>query len=194
VRAILDQQKSIEAHVTDFFKGCPVEIFSWEIGNIKESHPFFRVIRVRQEKKWIYISNGASISKRGGNYGCEFFIITPIEDPLMVELLAMVAHYHSAPEFAPLDVGTTVAIGQPWVEGSVCNNLLVSLPYPFGPPLEWLHISKDTHVRFAWLVPITDDEVAYAQEHGVEALEDIFEKAQLNCINVNRCSVLANGS
>lgn len=192
--SVLEQQQAIEAHVRSFFKDCPIELFSWNLGGIKESLPFFRVMRLQQGNKWIYISNGASTLEKGGNYGCEFVIISPKEEPLMVELLAMVAHFQSAPQHRPLDVGSTTAIGQPWLEQSSCTHFLVSLPYPFGPSLEWLHISGETHIRFTWLVPVTEDEAAYAHEHGIEPLEELFEKAQLNYLNVSRCSVLAGGS
>jgi len=194
VLSVLEQQQAIEAHVRGFFNNSPIELFSWELGGIKDSIPFFRVMRLQQGNKWVYISNGASIQRKAGNYGVEFVIISPREEPRMVELLAMVSHFHSAPRHQPLDVGSTIAIGEPWLEESTCNHLLLSLPYPFGPRLEWFHMTDAAHARFTWLVPVTEDEAIFAGEHGIEPLEELFEKAQLNYLSVNRSSVLEQNS
>ena len=42
----------------------------------------------------------------------------------------------------------------------------------------------------AWLlaVPITDAEAAYAGQHGAEALEDLFERAQIDLFDLDRDS------
>lgn len=190
--SVLEQQEAIESHVRSFFKDCPLDLFSWQLGGIQKSIPYFRVMRIKQGKKWIYISNGASAQTKGGTYGCEFILVSPQEDPLLTELLAMVAHYQTAPEHRYIDVGSTIDIGRPWLENSTCSHLLGSLPYPFGPSLEWLCIKSEVHVRFVWLVPITANEALYVSEHGVEALEELFEKSGIKYLDISRQSVLAS--
>jgi hypothetical protein len=48
----------------------------------------------------------------------------------------MVAYYHATSGDYRLDHGHTVPIGRPWIRGSSCDHLLLSLPYPWGPELE----------------------------------------------------------
>jgi hypothetical protein len=43
--------------------------------------------------------------------------------------------------------------------------------------------------RFLWLLPITSSERQFAKEHGVEALEERFDQAQLQYWDINRTSV-----
>lgn len=188
--SVLEQQNAIQAHIRNFFKAEDFKVFSWGLGGIKDSLPFFRVMRLKQGDNWVYVSNGASTIQKGGNYGCEFVLVSPREDPLLVELLAMVAHFQSAPEHRFIDVGNYVKIGRPWLGASACTNLLVSLPYPYGPDLEWLHLDKSQHVRFTWLVPITDDEAKHAAEKGIDALEALFEKTGLAYLDIDRDSVV----
>lgn len=48
----------------------------------------------------------------------------------------MTAHFHRTG--SALGLGHTVNFGRPWLPGSSCTHGLVSLPYLFGPELEWL--------------------------------------------------------
>lgn len=58
----------------------------------------------------------------------EFYIDSPVESPLHVETLAMVARYHSFSQHR-LSHGSVLNIGRPWVEGSEKSHLLVTWPY-----------------------------------------------------------------
>ncbi len=40
----------------------------------------------------------------------------------------MTAYYHAGPLHQRLDVGRTVNIGEPWLDRSACDHLLVSVP------------------------------------------------------------------
>lgn len=72
---------------------------------------------------------------------------------------------------------------------SECSYLLISLPYPYGPKLEWLDLAG-TCVRFLWALPITPREAAYAELNGHDALEQKFDEAKLDYLNPTRSSVL----
>ena len=78
-------------------------------------------------------------------------------------------------------------IGEPWIEGSACDHILVSLPYPYGPMFEEV---PGTHVRYRWLLPITAREAAYACEFGVDELERHFESAEIDFANPARSSAV----
>jgi Suppressor of fused protein (SUFU) len=47
-----------------------------------------------------------------------------------------------------------------------------------------------TYISFWWLIPITKKEADYAEKHGVEALEKIFEKKRVDVLDVKRKSVV----
>ncbi len=103
----------------------------------------------------------------------------------------MTAYYHANPDDPTfrLDVGHTVPIGEPWSPGSLCDHVLVSLPYPFGPELEvcaW----DGGHARLLWLLPITAAERDFEVAHGLEALEQRFDDAALAYSDTRRGSVV----
>ncbi len=73
--------------------------------------------------------------------------------------------------------------------GSKCDHLLISIPYPYGPKLEWLKL-EDTCVRFLWALPITGREAAFAELNGYQALEEKFEASKVNYQDIPRSSVV----
>jgi len=100
----------------------------------------------------------------------------------------MTAYYHAGPPIQHLDLGHTVPIGEPWLPGSSCDHLLVSLPYPFGPDLE--SCSWDGgHARLLWMLPITDAEREYKTQNGLDALEERLEQAAVHPTDGGRPSV-----
>ena len=103
----------------------------------------------------------------------------------IVELLHAAAIYHRTG--ARLGLGHTVNFVQPWFCGSLCSYGFVSLPYPYGPSLEW---QDEPEVRFLWLIPITPEEAAFKNSHGIEALEERFEAVQFNYLDPMRPSVM----
>lgn len=105
--------------------------------------------------------------------------------PQMIELLTVVAHYHRTGH--RLGLGHTVNFGEPWLPGSECTRGLISLPYLDGEDLEWL---VEPRVRFLWLIPVTDAEVSFKVQHGLEALEERFEQAAFDYLDPMRASVV----
>ncbi len=107
-----------------------------------------------------------------------------------VELLTMLAYFHRTN--ARLGLGHRVQIGRPWSRGSQCDRGYLSLPYLDGSILEWLCCSS-IHIRHLWFVPITPDESAYMDEHGIEALETLFEESAFNYADPGRPSLVQSG-
>jgi hypothetical protein len=65
----------------------------------------------------------------------------------------------------------------------------------FVPPFLWEDTLKTITVgskTVAWLfaVPVSDGEKYFAQEHGADALEDLFEEKQIDIFNLERKSVV----
>jgi len=99
----------------------------------------------------------------------------------------MVANLHADARYR-LKVGSTVSIGRPWMEGAVADHLLVSLPYPYGPALERCELGE-RHIRYLWLVPITAAEANLARSQGLEALERLLERGDVNVVSPKRRSL-----
>jgi hypothetical protein len=118
----------------------------------------------------------------------ELHLLSPKTTDEVVELLTVVAHYHRTG--AKLGLGHTVNFGRPWIRGSRCEYGLVSLPYLDGPAVEWCELSSAKSIRCLWLIPITAAEVAFKKTHGLEALEQEFDRASLDYANVSRASVV----
>lgn len=180
---------ALEEHVRRFFHGRDVDTWTWPTGPILQQNPHFRALRVAPEHfsgLWTYVSTGGWAATAESGSGLEFILCTPEPAARAVELLAMTVYYHRG---GRLGLGHTVPVGEPWVPGSNCEHLLVSLPYPFGPQLQACHVG-DRHVEFLWLLPITADERTYKIVHGLEALESHFDQAQLKYWNIQRQSTL----
>ena len=107
------------------------------------------------------------------------------ETDCLTEILSATAHYHRTG--SRLGLGHSINFGQPWLPGSRCTFGLLSLPYLDGPELERL---VEPEVRFLWLIPVTEKEVAYKKKYGMEALEQRFEEAQFNYLDPLRHGVV----
>ena len=182
-------------HVADFFAGHEVGDERWaDTPSMRQRLPAFRVIRVAPGPRsplWIYVSAGCWDATRDGEHGLEFLLAAPADDERHVLHLAMAAHYHCNPddESYRLDHGHTVPIGEPWLPGSACDHLLVSLPYPFGPELEMCRWDGG-HARLLWLLPITEAERDFRTEHDLEALEQRFDDVAIRYWEADRPSVV----
>jgi Suppressor of fused protein (SUFU) len=178
---------ALEEHVRGSFTGHRVEAFTWPQGPIREQNPHFRVLRLAPAlpgELWTYASVGGWAAT-DGPLGLEFLICTPNPEDRAVELLAMTVFYNRS---GKLGAGDTLPIGEPWLPGSRCEHMLVSLSYPFDPGLQTCHVG-DRHVEFLWLLPITEAERELKISSGLEALESRFEQVGLKYWQVDRVSV-----
>jgi Suppressor of fused protein (SUFU) len=160
----------------------------WKLG------PEFRVLEFPPqggEDMWTYATVGTSVRPEAGyTHGLELNLHSPDAQAAHVELLTAIAHYHLTGE--PVGLNHTVFFGRPWYPGSSCSYGLLSLPYLYGPKLEWLgEPYDDSSTRFLWLIPITGAERNYVIEQGrAEELEQLFEQNSLNYLDPNRPSVV----
>ena len=162
--------------------------FKWRSGPSEELPEDFSVLRFEpnaQRNMWTYATCGMSLAT--DEEPLEVHLFSPVENPQLVELLTVIAHYHRTGLF--LGLGHTVNFGRPWLAGSTCDRGLISLPYLDGPSLEWLDVDG-LQTRFLWLVPITRAEVEYKKTHGLEALESKLEAASFNYLDPARPSVV----
>lgn len=177
----------LEAHVHSFFEGRPSESVTWPYGPSKRND-HFHVLRFAPgaDGLWVYVSVGSWAWSPDRLRSLEFIVAADHPTDRAVELIAMASFYNRD---IPLGVGHTLPHGRPWLPGSKCDHLLVSLPYPWGPDLETAHVAE-RHVDFLWLLPITKAERDFKVLHGLEALEQRFEDAELEFWNATRESVI----
>jgi hypothetical protein len=182
--------RTVADHCRRFFDGHACSEWTWDLGPIKELAPFFKVLRFTPgplSPMWTSISLGASLLGRPNSTRLEFVLETQFETPRSIELLAMVAHYH---HMEHLGLHHTLPIGEPWQKDASCDHFLVSLPYAFGPKLEVCCLSGESHVQLLSLMPITNAELEFKKEHGVEALEQKFDEHAISYADPRRASVV----
>jgi hypothetical protein len=188
-----DAADALERHVQSFFAGHPIDRRIWPIGPMESHIPGFFVYRVGpgpRFERWTFVTSGcwrATAEENG--HGLEFALSAPTHDDRHVEVLTMLAYYHSTGGQYRLDIGHTVTLGEPWLPGSSCDCLLVSLPYPYGPDLELCTWSTG-HARILWAMPITASERSYAGANGLEALEQKFDDASVMFLDARRAPVV----
>jgi len=178
---------SIQQHYIDCWKNKPTT-HKWEKGPVHELPCEFEVLRfspTTSRSIWIYATCGMSISQ--DIEPLELHIFSNEKHDFLIELLTIVAHCHR--NIAILGHGHTINFGQRWWLDSSCQYGLISLPYLDGPFLEWL-VQKGTKTRFLWLIPITKSEVEYKKRHGLDALEELFDRASFNYLDPYRKSVV----
>jgi hypothetical protein len=137
---------------------------------------------------WTYATCGMS----AGIYEkpIELHLFSPVQAEELVELLTVVAHYHSTG--AHLGLGHTVNLGRPWLPGSRCSFGLISLPYLDGPDLEVMRDpASGQEVHCLWLIPITARERQLKKQRGLQALEDLFQAAGINYVDPHRPDLAA---
>ncbi len=77
-------------------------------------------------------------------------------------------------------------------EPSELTNFLFLPPCCEGAEFGTFHLGDD-RVDFLWMMPITDGELNYMLKYGAEALEDLFEKANMSpMIDEKRSSLVPN--
>ncbi|MEU8578664.1 suppressor of fused domain protein [Streptomyces asoensis] len=122
----------------------------------------------------------------GDGHGLESVMTAHVRDQRFIELMAMIAAYHCTGHRLGLE--HSMSIGAPWVPGSACDHVLISLPYLYGPDLEHCPVPGG-HARILWVLPVTTAETAFRRRHGHEALEQPFDEAEINPLDPFRASV-----
>ena len=153
-----------------------------------EIDPCFTVIKLPptpQRSAWIYAT--AAMSTPKDEQPLELFMLTPEDNDQIAVILAATAHFHRTEK--RLALGHTVSFGEPWLPGSRCTHGLVSLPYLHGPTLEHGRAAGRA-VRFLWLIPITAQERNFKVKHGLESLEQRFERQKFDYLDPYRHSVV----
>ncbi|WP_203931612.1 suppressor of fused domain protein [Virgisporangium ochraceum] len=178
-------------HLHDRFPGQEIAVLPPAPGRIPELVPGLHILSLTlSEGGHLYATAGLWDATQKDGHGLETVLHAPVADDVVhVETLTMVAYYHATGGDYTLDHGHTVPIGRPWVRGSSCDHLLLSLPYPWGPGLETCTVPGG-HIRVLWLLPITAAEKRFRHTHDLETLEQRFEAAGIVPTDPHRRSVV----
>ncbi len=185
----------IGKHYTDYFRGDTV----FEIDPPPEALdrvPGLRILEAPPGKRVdvaSYLTLGCWEAVQTLGVGCEFVLAAREPDPIHVQSLAAAAIAHCGTPAGRLDRGSVVTLAGPWLPGSECDRLLVTLPYPYGPELEycrWRVRGQAQAARVLWLMPITAAEAVYVATDSVEALEARFEQLGVNFADPGRPSAV----
>ncbi|MFF3015657.1 suppressor of fused domain protein [Streptomyces sp. NPDC057939] len=172
--------KAVESHVRAFFEGHSVEAVIHEPGPERgEVPPDLRVLVVGPGPRgdgWAYVTAGCWAATEKDGHGLEFVMTAQVRDQRFIDLMAMIAHYHRGGH--RLDLEHSLPIGEPWVPGSTCDHLLISLPHLHGPDLEHCPLPGG-HARILWTLPVTAAEIEFRRRQGHEALEQLFDDAEI---------------
>lgn len=181
---------SVKKHVSSLWPTSHVAARHWLMGPFAELGPDYAVLELSPTREtnnlWVYCTAGTGVKENGADQ-YEFVLFSLSADERHVETLTMLSNYHRFE--SPLGLGHIVNIGHPWIEGSRCDRLLMSLPYPFGPRLEWLKNGALT-IQLLWALPITPEEAAFVKQDGLEELEQRFDAAKLQYWDPRRRSVI----
>ncbi|MGC2745541.1 MAG: suppressor of fused domain protein [Candidatus Angelobacter sp.] len=183
--------QTIREHVEEFWPNSTISEEVWGEGPIEQTIPGFRVLKIKSrtpKRPVIYMTYGCFTLESEEHIRHEFFLVSPKEERRHVETLTMLANFH-ADERYRLAIGSTVNIGDPWMPGSQCDHLLVSLPYCYGPKLEWLKLDNNC-VQILWALPITAREAAFVELNGYDSLEQKFDEVTVDYVNPARSSVV----
>ncbi|MFI2380443.1 suppressor of fused domain protein [Streptomyces sp. NPDC018964] len=182
--------EAVESHVRAFFEGHSVEVVDYDLGPERRAVvPGLRVLVVGPGPRgdgWAYVTAGCWAAREKDGHGLEFVMTAHVRDQRFIELMAMIAHYHRGGR--RLNLEHSMPIGEPWVPGSPCDHLLISLPYLHGPGLEHCPVPGG-HAHILWTLPVTTAEIEFRRRHGHEALERLFDEAGIIPTDPFRASV-----
>lgn len=189
--ARLPAAEALESHVRVFFAGHSVEAVACDLGpERREVVPGLRVLVVGpgpRSDSWAYVTAGGWAVMEKEGRGLQFVMTAHVRDQRFIDLMAMIAYYHCGGH--QLDLEHSVPIGEPWVPGSACDHLLISLPYLHGPDLEHCPLPGG-HARILWTLPATSAEIEFRGREGHEALERLFDDGEIIPTDPFRASVV----
>ncbi|MGQ0845549.1 MAG: suppressor of fused domain protein [Sporichthyaceae bacterium] len=138
---------------------------------------------------YTYVTIGCWEAVETLGVGTEFVFTVRQPDPSHVHAITSAAAQHCGTPGSRLDRGSIVPLGRPWLPGSNCDRLLVTLPYPYGPKFEFVRWRKFS-ARLLWLLPISPLEEAFVAADGVEAFEARMESLGISFTDPARPSVV----
>lgn len=187
MRQDISFKNSIILHYTSVWDGDCSELKLNEGAMFKEI-PNFSILEfppTHNRKHWIYATKGMSCFRAEK---IELHLFSKRQDVDLIKLLTVIAYYHYSSK-DKIGLNHTVNFGQGWQLSSICTFGLISLPYPYGPDLENFEYCG-VIIKCYWLIPITLQERNFKIENGIDSLENMFEKSNVDLLDPFRKSIL----
>jgi Suppressor of fused protein (SUFU) len=177
---------SVINHIEQFF-GCPGIITVPERQRFSALADDLRIVELDRGSSFVYASAGVCTARNRARAAHEFVLQAPRADRLAREALVLACYWQLSTDEGA-HVGDTLNVEAPWFTGSSMTRLLVSLPYPYGPPFEVVQLDGGD-CSFRWLMPVHDAEAAAVKHRGLDAVEAEFERRQVAVDDPQRASV-----
>jgi hypothetical protein len=183
----------VREHLRKFFRGHLMSEHRWSQGPVEEVLPGFTVACVLPvpggDGHVVYATVGTSSVQGADGQRLELLLVAPEPSDIHVETLAMLAHRRAVGRY-PMGQGAVANLGRPWLPGSQCDHVAITLPYFHGPKLEWTPGRAAERIRMLMVMPITAAEAALARTDGLEALEERMEEEGADMVDPGRASVV----
>ncbi len=177
------RSQAIQQHCEKAFKSKATRL-TFDKGpahDLPEDFCVLEIAPIENRPVWFYVSCGMSFADANP---IEIYLISPRQAVEHLELFYAIAHYHMTGE--ALDTGHTVNFGRPWMPRSTCEYGLLSV---LNGEIDWAEI-EGKNVHFLWLIPITLEERDFKIEFGLDALDERFADADVDCANPSRESAV----
>jgi hypothetical protein len=143
-------------------------------GRITAINQDFEVLEIKPNttrSMWTYATVG--MADKSSDVNVELHVFSDAKNMAWVGILESIAYFHLTE--SRLGIGHTVNFGVGILEDSNLTHGLISLPFLDGPNLEIFNYEIQ-EISCLWLIPISQSELQYKKQYGLEALEKLFEK------------------
>lgn len=179
-----DYDSAIERHYDNVWhcKGRTRSFYAkCRIADINRHFKIIEILPIPARPMWSYATVG--MAGESGDRVIELHVFSDTRNLIWIEILEAVAYFHLTE--ARLGVGHTVNFGVGVSEGSQLTHGLISLPYLDGETLELFRYGNNV-IRCLWLIPISQSELDYKKQYGLERLEKLFELNNFEYANLMR--------
>ncbi len=177
--------EEILSHYTAYFATAP------ESTNTSTAVPVAVFPPTKQRGWWTYATVG--LHAKGGRelvmYSYQYIASTVTH----IGNIAAQASRRYAQSGEAITLGDTFALAEPLVTGSAWTHVFVC-PVLFEAEGFGCYTNGERVVEFVMLQAISAEEQAYIRTHGGEALEELFVRAEVNALDLERRSVVPAGA
>jgi hypothetical protein len=185
-----EPHKALLDHLSDFAGGT-IWMQEWTVPNgwAPLGYAIVTTAPTKKSDFWTYATAGCWQAEKACHWRSEFLLVAADKRPEHEELLKIAGFFQLDPNLS-VEIGNVLDIGHPWIAGSSCTHLLALPPYPFafGEHFESLDVTPCT--RYIWLLPITPEEAAFANQEGAEKLEAVLQRGAIDFLDPLRASIV----
>lgn len=183
--------RALDRHVREHWQALEVTYYRPPASRLADALESYRIAEVRPghpDAPWLYVTLGAWQAPHRPGKGEEFFLLAPEPDRRHVRTLDLVATFHFESAY-PLEAGSTLNLGRPWLGGAAADHVYLSPAYPIAPEARVCAVDGG-EVTLLWLVPITDREVDHRYRVDAPTFESLLESEHIDVIDPSRSELV----